>query len=97
MYSLLNAKSHSDHNLHFYLIRESLYKVSAGTAKWPSAKSQVVHTDNSVFRGDDVFTVLVGTFRVQTVSQATAMEVANKAKWSKPCAQGNDLVVEMPD
>ncbi|XP_009868858.1 PREDICTED: amiloride-sensitive sodium channel subunit delta [Apaloderma vittatum] len=26
--------------------RESLYKVSAGTAKWPSVKSQVVHTDN---------------------------------------------------
>ncbi|XP_031469338.1 amiloride-sensitive sodium channel subunit delta [Phasianus colchicus] len=26
--------------------RESLYKVSAGTAKWPSEKSQVVHTDS---------------------------------------------------
>ncbi|XP_010135402.1 PREDICTED: amiloride-sensitive sodium channel subunit alpha-like [Buceros rhinoceros silvestris] len=26
--------------------RESLYKVSAGTAKWPSVKSQVVHTDS---------------------------------------------------
>lgn len=52
MYSLLNAKSHSDPNLHFYLIRESLYKVSAGTAKWPSEKSQVVHTDNCyVWRG----------------------------------------------
>lgn len=46
--SLLNAKSRSDYNLHFYLNRESLYKVSAGTAKWPSAKSQVIHTDNGL-------------------------------------------------
>lgn len=51
MYSLLNAESRSDHNLRFYLTRESLYKVSAGTAKWPSTKSQVGHTDSCCVQG----------------------------------------------
>ena len=52
-----------------------------------------------MFGGDTVFTVAVGTLklRVKTVTQAAAMEVANKANWSKTWAQGNNPVVKMPD